>query len=57
MSTNTNPENLAKIGLVDSEIALFQPIVKKKKTKNKVSVAEHKPCRCGAAFSPWRANN
>jgi len=52
MSTSTNPENLAKIGLVDSEIALFQPIVKKKKTKKKVSVAEHKPCRCGAAFSP-----
>jgi len=45
---STNPENLVKIGLVDSEISLLQALVKKEKKTKKVtagSAAEHKPCR------------
>jgi len=50
---STNPENLMKIGLVDSEISLLQTVVKKEKERRrKVTAEEHKPCWPTA----WRAD-
>jgi len=43
-NTSTIPENLAKIGLVVSEISLPQAIVRKKKMVMKeITEAKHKP--------------